>query len=203
MAPEESAAVSSTSLSADERRQRLRDALNEFIAEFSKESDRAAVILVGARLDYLLSELLTRFLLPSTASTDELLDTERALGTFSARIHAAYRLGLIDAAFARALHIFRRLRNTFAHETAGTSFDHGPSRDRIRELAAPVGHFRPFLRLRERFKDKQPTAADFFTVSALLAARLEVACSVVEQVEAAKTSVLIPSEWKTANDENA
>lgn len=87
------------------------DAFNAFIQEFAKESDRASVILVGAKLDYLLAHLLERFLLANTGSTDELLDIDRPLGTFSARIHAGYRLGLISADFARVLHIFRRLRN--------------------------------------------------------------------------------------------
>lgn len=137
----------------------------------------------------------------NTGSTDELLETDRALGTYSARINAAHRLGLIDSDFARALHIFRRLRNTFAHETAGTSFDHGPGRNRIRELVAPVAHFAPFVRLRERFKDKPETAADFFTLSALLVGRLEVACSSVERLSGSKPSVLIPSRWKTADEE--
>jgi hypothetical protein len=202
MTPDESKATPNVRPSAEERWRRLLQAVEDFIGEFSKESDRAAVILVGARLDYLLSALLSRFLLPNTGSSDELLDTDRALGTFSARIHVACRLGLIDADFARVLHIFRRLRNTFAHETVGISLDHGPSRDRIRELIAPLAHFAQFQWLRERyFKDKPETAADFFTVSALLVARLELACSVVDRVTSS-TAILIPPGWKTAEEDN-
>jgi len=105
---------------------------------------------------------------------------------------------LIDADFVRALHIFRRLRNTFAHETVGISFDHGPSRDRIRELVAPVAHFGEFQRLRERFfKEKPETAAEFFTIAALLVARLEVACDSVKRVDGANASRLIPPAWET------
>src|SRR5207249_1655588 len=156
MSPEESGKEIDTNVPAQERRRRLMQALENFIGEFSQESDRAAVILVGARLDYLLSELISRCLVPNTASVDELLDTDRALGTFSARIHAATRLGLIDADFARALHIFRRLRNTFAHETAGASFDHGPSRDRIRELVAPLAHLQVFAPVREKYFGEKP-----------------------------------------------
>jgi len=201
MAADESSVTPSTDPSAEERQRRLVQSIEDFIREFSKESDRAAVILVGARLDYLLGELLSRFLLPNTGSGDELLDTDRALGTFSARIHAAYRLGLIDADFARALHIFRRLRNMFAHETAGTSLDHGPSRDRIRELVAPVAQFSGFLKLREGyFKEKPQTAADFFTVSGLLVARLEGACNSAARVSSSKAYGFLPSARKATEE---
>lgn len=178
---------------SDEKQRRLSKAVQDFIDEFSCESDRAAVILVGARLDYLLAELLSRFLLPNTGSSDDLLDTDRALGTFSARIHASYRLGLIDADLARALHIFRRLRNMFAHETVGTSLDHGPSRDRVRELVAPVARWHGFASVRDYFfKDKSGTAGDFFTVSALLVARLEGAVDRVERITASRAFTLVP-----------
>src|SRR5438270_10281747 len=38
---------------------------------------------------------------------------------------------------SRALHLIRRIRNSFAHEVSGAKLDSGPHRDRIRELAAP------------------------------------------------------------------
>src|SRR5262249_29036441 len=111
------------------------------------------------------------------------------------------RVGRIDVDFARALHIFRRLRNTFAHETAGASFDHGPSRDRIRELAAPAAHLPIFSLLRESyFKTKAGTASEFFTVSALLVARLEAACASVQRLTV-KTTMLIPGHWKKSADD--
>jgi len=203
MATEQSNEPATASQAADLWNKRFGQSFFGFIAEFSKESDRAAVILVGARLDYLLGELLSRFLLPNTGSHDELLDNDRAMGTFSTRIHAAYRLGLIDGEFARALHIFRRLRNTFAHETAGGSFDHGPSRDRVQELVAPVAHAEVFANLRALyFKDKTESAADFFTAAAVLVGRLEVACGSVTRITASTTFVLSPRGWK-ATDERA
>jgi hypothetical protein len=203
MTADESAEEGSKAAPEAERRERLARAVAEFVKEFSKESDRAAVILVGARLEYLLGELLTRFLLPNTGSTDELLDTDRALGTFSARINAAHRLGLIDAEFARALHIFRRLRNTCAHETAGMSFAHGSTHDRVRELCAPLAHLPGFLKLRDggQFKEKPEAAKDFFSVSAILVVRLEFASASVERVGGAKAQALIPPRWKAARAE--
>jgi hypothetical protein len=79
----------------------------EFVVEYRKESDRACVILCAAKIDYLCGQILAKFLLPNASGQDDLLDTDRAIGTFSARIHALYRLGLIDAEFARALQVRR------------------------------------------------------------------------------------------------
>lgn len=204
MAHDESSGASSVAPSSDKSRERLAESAGHFILEFSKETDRAAVILVGARLDYLLCELLARFMLPNTGSADELLDTDRAVGTFSARIHAAHRLGLIGGDLAKALHIFRRLRNTFAHETAGSSLDQGASRDRIRELTAPLVRFGAFSTLRERFsKDRSGTAADFFTVSAILVARLESASHSVTQVSNSKAVDLVPPVWTRKEDQSS
>ena len=52
-----------------------------FLNDFLKESDRAAVVVGAAKLGILLRQLLQRFLLPATGSSDELIDTERSLGT--------------------------------------------------------------------------------------------------------------------------
>ena len=112
--------------------------LAAFLVEFGAESDRAAVILGAAKLDILLYQVLQRFLLPTPTSEDRLLEGESALGTFSARINAAYRMGLIDAALARALHLVRKIRNAFAHETAAGDLSTGPYQDRVRELVAPL-----------------------------------------------------------------
>jgi len=113
-------------------------AFKDFMGEFNEESDRAAVIIGIARLDTVLLQILQKVMVPSTGNDDELLEGDSPLGTFHARIHCAFRLGLIDASVARALHICRRIRNTFAHELAGSSLDAGSHRERIRELILPL-----------------------------------------------------------------
>jgi hypothetical protein len=108
-----------------------------FQAEFGKESDRAAVILASAKVDELLRLAIVKRLLPSPTERDHMLEPEGPIGSSGARINLSYRLGLIDAAFARALHLLRRIRNDFAHESAGGRLDSGPHADRVRELALP------------------------------------------------------------------
>lgn len=99
----------------------------------SEESDRAAVILAAAGLDELLLHALRARLRP-VSGRDDLLESEGPLSTFSARIKAAYRVGLIDENFASALNLVRKLRNSFAHGLHGQKLADAPHRERVIEL---------------------------------------------------------------------
>jgi len=108
--------------------------------EFENESDRACVILGAALLDSALETLLRSFLLPSTSADDPLFDGANAcLSTYSARIEMAFRLGLIDPALARGLHLVRRIRNDFAHNVAGCTFKDSVVVGRLTELRRVTG----------------------------------------------------------------
>jgi hypothetical protein len=149
-------------------------AFRQFMDEFRGESDRAAVVLGAAKLDLLLYQMLQRFFRPSTSKSDELLDGDSPLGTFSAKITIAHRLGLIGDDLCRALHLIRRIRNAFAHETSGVSLENGAHRDRIRELVAPLSANTSFSWLLTRFfgGDTSPRN-QFRAVVALISVRLE------------------------------
>ena len=110
--------------------------LESFAKGLANEGDRATVILVAAKLDLLLYQILRKHLIPAPGSRDDLLDNDGALSTFSAKINMAYRLGLIDNLFSRSLHLIRKIRNDFAHEVEGCSLNSGSHRDRVRELIA-------------------------------------------------------------------
>src|SRR3989344_2407406 len=103
------------------------------IEEFSKESDRAAVILAGSLLDNALAMLLKSHLVPTTGDRDELLDNDgdSPLSTFSSRIKISYRLGLISSRFARDLNLIRKIRNDFSHEIKDCSFKNTAAKDRV------------------------------------------------------------------------
>lgn len=146
----------------------------EFVGQFRAESDRAAVILGAAKLDYLLFQLVDRALVPNYSKDDDLLDDNRPLSSFSARISLAYRLGMIDASFAKALHLVRKIRNEFAHKIPNTRLDIAPHRDRIRELAAHVGNKDIVAKIkRAYFEEKQGPSAEFFAVVTMMVARLD------------------------------
>ncbi|MBX9848016.1 MAG: hypothetical protein K2X64_01880 [Rhodocyclaceae bacterium] len=106
-----------------------------FLSEFAKESDRAAVIVAASIFDNSLRDLLKQYLVPNASGTDELFDgTNAPLATFSAKIAFAHRLGLISGSFARNLHLIRRIRNEFAHNIHGGSFEDTAVKSRVMEL---------------------------------------------------------------------
>ena len=145
-----------------------------FIDEFKNETDRAAVVLGAAKIDLMLYQILQRVLLPSPTGKDELLDSENPLGTFSSRIHMCHRLGLITAGFAKALHLVRKIRNSFAHELSSIKLESGPHRDRINELVMPFKDNSIFQALRQKFfSGHSDSGAEFRTVVAFLSVRLQ------------------------------
>ena len=151
------------------------DVFNQFVNEFKNESDRAAVILGAAKLDALLFQILDRHFKPSLASTDELLDGDSPLSTFSAKIHICYRLGLISADFAKTLNVIRKLRNAFAHEVSGASLASGPQADRLNSLLLPwrpLPFFKKFRRVLGPNTSAQDSS-DFKVLLTILAGRLE------------------------------
>jgi DNA-binding MltR family transcriptional regulator len=129
------------------------DSFNSFMNEFINESDRAAVILGAAMVENLLGQILDKFLLSSTSTTDDLLEGDAPLATFSAKIKACHRLGLVDDQFIKLLNVFRRLRNGFAHEVSTGSLTSGATRDRVAALAAPFVDARVFQSLANKIAE--------------------------------------------------
>lgn len=96
-----------------------------------KESERASVILAAARLDADLEMLLKHVLVPHPGGIDPLFDGDRMLGTFSAKIAMAHRLGIIDSDFEHALQILRKIRNDFAHQMESESLSSPKQKARL------------------------------------------------------------------------
>lgn len=133
--------------------------------EFAKETDRAAVILAASIADELLRTLLVARLVPVSSSSDDLFDGANApLSTFNSRIEMSYRLGLISVKFSRDLHLVRRIRNDFAHNIHGCSFDDARVRSRVNELNNSHGIFArspKFARKNEAIRDQFLEAASW------------------------------------------
>ena len=108
---------------------------DHLVTEFTKETDRAAVILATSIFESRLDTLLRRTFAPTTNDQDELLDGPLApLSNLSSKIDAAYRLGLISLRFARDLHTIRRIRNLFAHNLEGCTFEQSSVKIKVEEL---------------------------------------------------------------------
>jgi hypothetical protein len=178
-------------------------AYESFLADFAKESDRAAVVLGAAKLDLQLYQILQKVLLPNPGSSDELLDGDAPLSTFSARINLCYRLGLIDRSLTRALHLIRRIRNSFAHEISGSDLNSGSHCDRIKELTAPfignVGYDAWKDSNRKKWQFEEGPRLDFRIVLAVVGARLEGYYFKTEKCHHEAPCPLIPENW--ANQE--
>jgi hypothetical protein len=177
------------------------DRFSSFMDEFNGESDRAAVILGAAKIDQTLFELLSATLLPLTSGKDDLLESDGPIGSFSARISLAYRMALIDAELAHALHMVRKIRNAFAHEPTGCKLDGGPEGDRVRTLAQPFRHFKDY----NEFRDLMTMAhtgysGEFRAVLALLLGRLTGRLRSVERISGVPMA-LVPPGWKRTNPE--
>ncbi len=97
--------------------------------------DRSAAIVAAAMLEEALRRQIEAFILPPTNRERDILSrTDAPLGTFSAKIDAAYQLGLISRHLHRDLHLVRRIRNDAAHSHGEFSFDLPPWCDRITAL---------------------------------------------------------------------
>ena len=104
-------------------------------AEFFQTSDRACAIVAAALLEQLLHDLLHAHLVPNPSSNDTLFDGPSApIGSFATKIDFAYRLGLISARLTRDLHLVRKIRNLFAHELEGCTFDRTNVANQVAEL---------------------------------------------------------------------
>ena len=122
-----------------------------FKQEFAKESDRASVILSVAMLDKALETIIKARLLPTDSPDDSLSEGAYSpIANFSARVDLAHRTGLISTKFCRDLHIIRKIRNDFAHNITGCSFEDTSVRSRIIELNRSSLIIDKFPQIREK-----------------------------------------------------
>ena len=87
------------------------------------ESDRGAILILGAYLEELLGDLI-RAACISDETADDLLELRRPAGDFDSRISICGALGLLHPAEAAGLQAVRRIRNGAAHfDKRGRGFD--------------------------------------------------------------------------------
>lgn len=116
--------------------------LGSFLATLNQESDRGSALVTASILDELIKEILQAFLVQSRTSK-ELLDGFNApLGSFSARVAAAYALGLIEKHEFEEINLVRKIRNEFGHSWSSISFETPPVCDYASQLPwlGPLEH---------------------------------------------------------------
>lgn len=135
------------------------DSFDAFAEDLQAEPNARSIVIVGAsRVDNTLVEILRAHLLPKQAKasdSDELLEGDAPLATFSARIKMCHRLGLIDVTLYSALEQLRKLRNLCAHAVA---FDgaKSPARDHLSRLKVHIASRRSYALARRRYFGSDP-----------------------------------------------
>lgn len=175
----------------------LSDEFLQFYLDFVLESDRAAAVLGAAKLDFQLKKLIEKTLLSPYNKGDNILNDSKALGTFSARIHIAYRLGLINKELARALHLIRKIRNKFAHEI--NSHHLKEHEDQVKELIKPLitgnGYGDMYKIVKGKMNPSEQSAVDFRISLGAIASKLEEAIQKTTTLSSQKAVGLIPLNW--------
>lgn len=108
--------------------------LNELHRSLADLDERALILTVSAFAEDTLGDLLSAFMLPLDASNQLLTGFSAPLGTFSARIKAAYALGLLTKNQFNDLEHLRKIRNEFSHTWKPITLDNQSIAGHIKAL---------------------------------------------------------------------
>ena len=173
------------------------DKFEAFYEEFVTDSDRAAVVLGAAKIDSILACIVTaRLVRPVDTKSDELLSTNGPLGTMSAKIDMVFRLGLISKDFRRALHLIRKIRNTFAHDLEGCSFETPSVKNQTEELFAPYTGRLFAQNFMRRFGNDDSGSVRFRTVLAIHMHRLNMLSELVKRIDGGEAYPPLMPNWE-------
>ena len=98
------------------------------------ESDRGCTLMAAAFLDEEIESLIKAHLVDNKKAMKSVFDNSGALGTFSSRINMAFLLGLIPKNIYDDLHLLRKIRNDFAHNSSPITFNDNVISQRIKSL---------------------------------------------------------------------
>jgi DNA-binding MltR family transcriptional regulator len=101
--------------------------------EAIKQNDRTAAIVLYAALDDLIVHHM-KWHLRTGKKTEKLFDGNGPLANSANRLDLVYALMWIDTGIYQASHVFRRIRNDFAHNVVIASFDQAEVFDRIQSI---------------------------------------------------------------------
>ena len=134
------------------------DEVMKFRFSINNETDRGCALMAAAYLDEELRKLAERFLVDNESIVNNIFRSDGPLGTFSSRIDLIYLLGLIGPHVRRDLHLIRKIRNVFAHNSNLIDFNQREISDRCNEFTYIFVS-----------KDKEPRRKFLNTVVGLLA----------------------------------
>lgn len=117
--------------------------LNRFVTEIGRQVDQVMVLSLATFLEDTLGRLLIAYF-RSCKSTKELVEGFNApLGTFGSRIKAVYAFGLVTDEQFKDMEILRKVRNHFAHNWEGVSFERNDIQALIGQLSGYTVDHKP------------------------------------------------------------
>jgi DNA-binding MltR family transcriptional regulator len=105
--------------------------------EFHNKNDRSTAILGAAFLEAHLGQLLGSFFVENCSEETSLLKPDHPLGTFNARVDAAYCLGLISSMEHHDLTLIVQIQHQFSNQVYGAAFTDDGIRDKCFQLRIP------------------------------------------------------------------
>lgn len=117
--------------------------LLKFANVVGEHDERGLILALAAFAEDSLEGLLLAYLVPGKQAKDLVEGFNAPLGTLSARIKAAYALGLLTREQYEDLDVARRIRNAFAHDWAMCSFSRPDIKSLIGKLHAYEENGRP------------------------------------------------------------
>lgn len=111
------------------------DKLNRFMSAIREQDDQAMVLLLATFLEDTLGRLLLAYFRSGKATKDLVEGFNAPLGTFGSRIKAVYAFGLVTDEQFKDMEILRKVRNHFAHNWEGVSFERNDLQSLIGQLS--------------------------------------------------------------------
>lgn len=111
------------------------DELNSLLESLHEHDDRSLILTMAAFAEDTLELLLINYLREPKQARELVNGFNAPLGTFSARIKAAFVLGLMRKDHYQTLELFRKIRNRFAHNWDGVSLDRQDIKDLVNQLS--------------------------------------------------------------------
>lgn len=111
------------------------DKLNRFISAIRRQDDQAMVLSLATFLEDTLGRLLIAYFRSCKATKDLVEGFNAPLGTFGSRIKAVYAFGLVTDDQFKDMEVLRRIRNHFAHNWEGVSFERNDIESLIGQLS--------------------------------------------------------------------
>lgn len=126
---------------------------NRLLEVIDGEDERGLVLSVAAYAEDCLGRLLLAYLRSGDYSKGLVEGFNAPLGTLAARTKAAHAVGLLSSEQSRDLDLMRRIRNEFAHQWEGCSFEDAKISDWIDEMSDSRISPRPATTRRSRFRE--------------------------------------------------